>query len=120
MIILCEDDADQRFSLRLALEQAGYKVREAANGLEALALQRAAPAAVLITDLFMPELDGFELVAAVRKEFPQTKVVVISANRPERSVDYLASADLLGADATLQKPFKVTKLLELLEKLTQR
>jgi DNA-binding NtrC family response regulator len=117
MIILCEDDEDQRFALRLALEQAKYTVREATNGREALDLQRQRPSAFLITDIFMPEADGFELVDAVKKEFPATKVIVISAGGPKRSVDYLASARLMGVDATLEKPFKVDALLKTLEKL---
>ena len=120
MIILAEDDADQRFALRLALEHANYSVREAPNGRRALEMQREQPATVLITDLFMPELDGLELVDIVKKEFPATKIVVISANRPERAMNYLASADLMGVDATLQKPFKVTKLLEILGNMTGR
>ncbi len=56
MIILAEDDADQRTALKFALELGGYHVREASNGREALALQRQRAAAFLITDLFMPIL----------------------------------------------------------------
>lgn len=118
MIILCEDDKDQRTALRLALEQEKYRVREASNGREALALQRQRPARFLITDIFMPETDGFELVDAIRKEFPETKVIVISASRG-RMTDYLASARIMGADATLEKPFKVEELLKTLDRLKQ-
>ena len=117
MIILCEDDDDQRLALRLALEQAGYSVREARNGREALALQRQQPSLFLITDLFMPDTDGFELVDAFKKEFPATRVIMISAGGPKRSVDYLASARLIGVDATLEKPFKVDSLLDILRDL---
>ncbi|HEY0961855.1 MAG TPA: response regulator [Pseudomonadales bacterium] len=118
MIILCEDNADQRFALRLALEHAGYAVREASDARKALALHREKPAPVLITDLFMPEMDGFELISAFKNEFPETKIIVISANRPESTMNYLASADLMGVDATLQKPFKVTALLAILDGMT--
>ncbi len=118
MIILCDDDRDYRTALRLALEQAKYSVREASNGLEALALQRQRAAVFLVTDIFMPETDGFELVDGIKKEFPQTKVIVISASRG-RMVDYLASARIMGVDATLEKPFKVEELLKTLERLKQ-
>ena len=116
MIILCEDNQDQRTALRLALEQAEYSVREAANGREALALQRQRPSPLLITDIFMPEADGFELVDAIKREFPSTKVVVISGEK-RGTVDYLASARLVGVDATFEKPFKVEALLKTLETL---
>jgi CheY-like chemotaxis protein len=118
VIILCDDNRDQRTALRLALEQAKYSVREASNGREALELQRQRASPFLITDIFMPEADGFELVDAIKKEFPETKVVVISGSK-KRMVDYLASARMMGVDATFQKPFKVEALLKTLEKLAQ-
>ncbi|MDY6982177.1 MAG: response regulator [Pseudomonadota bacterium] len=120
MIILCEDNADQSLALRFALEHAGYVVREAPDAPTALALQRKQRAPVLITDLFMPDMDGFELIAAFKSEFPDTKIVVISANRPESTMNYLASADLMGVDATLQKPFEVTALLAILDRMTKQ
>jgi two-component system, chemotaxis family, chemotaxis protein CheY len=117
MIILCEDNTEQRLALRLALEQATYSVGEAANGREALDLQRKRPSPFVITDIFMPEADGFELVDAIKKEFPKTKVIVISAGGPKRTMDYLASARLIGVDATLEKPFKFESLLSTLKRL---
>jgi DNA-binding response OmpR family regulator len=117
MIILVEDDPDQRLSLRLALELSGYSVREAANGREALSLQREHAAAFLVTDIFMPEADGFELVEALRKEFPQTKIIMVSGGGSRTQRDYLASAKLIGVDATLQKPFEVEMLLNTLRAL---
>ena len=116
MIILCDDNDDQRAALRLALEQAKYSVREARNGREALELQRRRASRVVIADIFMPETDGFELVDAVKKEFPETKVIMISGSK-KRMVDYLASARMIGVDATFQKPFNVNVLLKTVEKL---
>jgi DNA-binding response OmpR family regulator len=114
VIVLVEDDADQRVALKLALELAGYSVREAANGREALALQRERPSRVLVTDIFMPEADGFELIQAIRNEFPQTKIVVVSGGGKLTKGDYLVTAQLMGVDATLQKPFDIKVLLETL------
>jgi CheY-like chemotaxis protein len=68
----------------------------------------------------MPETDGFELVDACKQEFPATQIIVISAGGPKRAVDYLATVRLSGADATLEKPFKVRALLEILEALKAR
>jgi CheY-like chemotaxis protein len=111
VIILAEDNEDQRLALRLALEQQGYAVREAADGQQALSMQRARPASVLITDIFMPEADGFELLDSLRTEFPATKVIVVSGGGTRITRDYLASAKLMGVDATLEKPFRVETLL---------
>lgn len=117
MIILVEDDKDQRLALRLALEQAGYSVREAENGREALTLEEERASAFVITDIFMPEADGFELVDALRKRFPFVKIIVMSGGGKTAKHDYLAAARLMGADATFEKPFKVESLLKALEAL---
>ena len=117
MIILADDDADQRLSLRLALELAGYTVREAADGRQALALQRERASPILITDIFMPESDGFEAIVAFRREFPQTKIIAVSGGGQRAKADYLSSARLMGVDATLQKPFEIDALLDTLQKL---
>jgi CheY-like chemotaxis protein len=117
MIIVVEDDARQRSILKQALELAGFPVRAAAHGGEALGLQREKQARFLVTDLFMPEADGFEAINAFRREFPQTKIVAISGGGQLAKHDYLANARLIGVDATLQKPFSVDKLLDTLRAL---
>jgi CheY-like chemotaxis protein len=117
MIILVEDDGDQRLALRLALEQAGYPVREAANGREALELERLRASDFLITDIFMPEGDGFELIAYFRREFPQTKIIVLSGGGTRVKSDYLQTAKLMGVEATFQKPVRIEALLDKLRTL---
>jgi two-component system response regulator YesN len=92
-------------------------VREAENGQQALALQEERPSMFIITDIFMPEADGFELVDALKKRFPSTKIIVVSGGGKTPKHDYLAAARLLGVDATFEKPFKVESLLMTLEAL---
>ena len=116
-ILLAEDDADLRLALKLSLEAAGYTVATAANAQEALAVQRREPAEVLVTDIFMPEGDGFEAIEAFRREFPATRIVVVSGGGQRGRADYLAAARLAGVDATLQKPFEIEALLETLRRL---
>lgn len=116
-ILLAEDDADLRLALKLSLEAAGYTVAIAANAQEALAVQRREPADVLVTDIFMPEGDGFEAIDAFRREFPATRIVVVSGGGQRGRADYLAAARLAGVDATLQKPFEIEVLLATLRGL---
>jgi CheY-like chemotaxis protein len=116
-ILLAEDDGDLRLALKLSLEAAGYTVAIAANAQEALALQRREPADVLVTDIFMPEGDGFEAIDAFRRGFPATRIVVVSGGGQRGKADYLAAARLAGVDATLQKPFEIEVLLETLRRL---
>jgi DNA-binding response OmpR family regulator len=116
-ILLVDDDADFALALKLALEADGYVVALAGNGREALDLQRLQPAGVVITDLVMPEQDGFEIIQNFRREFPQTKIVVVSGAEKLDVPRYLSAAKLIGVDATLQKPFAVATLLKTLRAL---
>jgi CheY-like chemotaxis protein len=119
-LLIVDDDADMRLSLKLALEMAGYSPELAADGHEALAIQRQRPADILITDIFMPESDGFEVIDAVRREFPQTKIVVISGGAKLAKRQYLLDAALMDVDAILPKPFDVEALLQTLDSIRQR
>ena len=116
-LLVVDDDADMRLTLKLSLELAGYTVDVAANGREALEVQRMRPAQVLITDIFMPDADGFEAIDLFRREFPRTRIIVVSGGAQFTKRDYLPDAELAGADATLQKPFDVDRLLALLKNL---
>jgi CheY-like chemotaxis protein len=114
-LLVVDDDADMRLTLKLALEIAGYAVEVAANGREAVARQKESPCDVLITDIFMPDADGFEAIDAFRKQFPRTRIIVVSGGAQFTKRDYLPDAELIGADATLQKPFDVEVLLKTLK-----
>ena len=116
-ILIADDDAGLRRSLQLALEAAGYRVRVAVHGGEAFALQSAKPADILITDIFMPENDGFETIDRFRSRFPATKIVVMSGDAKRAKGEYLPVAALIGVDATLKKPFKLHELLQTLRSL---
>ena len=116
-VLIADDDAGLRHSLRLALEAAGYRVREAAHGGEAFVLQTDKPADILITDIFMPESDGFEAIDRFRTDFPATKIVVMSGDAKRAKGEYLPVAALIGVDATLKKPFKLHELLQTLRSL---
>lgn len=77
-ILIVDDNASVRDTLALFLQVSGYEVTTAANGEEALALLNAAAPAVLLSDLYMPEMSGFELLAAVRQKFPKLPLIAMS------------------------------------------
>jgi CheY-like chemotaxis protein len=116
-VLIADDDAGLRHSLKMVLEAAGYRVRVAAHGGEAFSLQSDAPADILITDIFMPENDGFEAIDRFRQNFPATKIVVMSGDARRAKLEYLPVAALIGVDATLKKPFKTQELLQTLQSL---
>jgi CheY-like chemotaxis protein len=115
-VLVVDDNEDMRLTTKLLLEQEGYEVEVAANGREALEVQRARPSRVLVTDLYMPDADGFETIERFRKEFPQIRIIAMSGggSKPELRTDHLPVASEIGAHATLRKPFPIEKLLEAL------
>jgi len=114
-ILVVDDNPDLGLTLKMALELEGYRGELATTGTQALALQRQKPAHVVITDIFMPDSDGFELIGTVKREFPATRIIVMSGGGQKLKRDYLSSAELMGVDATLQKPFEIDDLLKVLK-----
>lgn len=95
---------------------------ELANELESIhpGHPRERPADLLITDIFMPVQEGFETISRFKAEFPQTRVIVMSAgNVPGMKHDFLATAALLGVGATLRKPFDADQLLDAVRRVLQ-
>jgi len=112
-LILVEDDPQVRGMLSETLQQEGYEVVEAANGKEAVAIYRQKPADLVITDIIMPEQDGVETIHALRREFPEVKVIAISGGSANIRGDYLlGTANALGAVKTFNKPVDMNELLE--------
>jgi CheY-like chemotaxis protein len=114
-ILVADDDTDVRAALRVALEGEGYEVEAVPDGERAMQVHEKQPADVLITDLFMPEQDGFETVKYFRARNPGMQIVVISGWKRGQKADHLAVAQQAGADVTLRKPFRLGELLEQLQ-----
>jgi len=103
--------------LRIQLEKKGFKVRVAQNGKQAVqSLKEFAPD-LLITDLFMDEMDGIELLAYLKKNCPEIKIIAMSGQLEGGSTSFLAMAKALGAHRTLPKPFDLPTLTKLINEL---
>ena len=103
--------------LRLLLEHHGHTVIEARDGREGLSLFPSARAHLVITDLVMPEREGFDVLATLQKTLPSVKIIVISGGIKENLGDYLEMALRLGADKALAKPFSHAALLAAINEL---
>jgi CheY-like chemotaxis protein len=113
-VLVVDDRNDTLGFVRVALERAGYAVDVALNGEQALDLQRRIAADVLITDIFMPEMDGIEVIDRIKAEYPGTRVIAMSGGVAGMQ-DYLEVSKDIGADATLSKPFTTEELLRVLQ-----
>lgn len=117
-ILVVDDSPDMQALLQAELTHAGYMVQVAESGRAALTIQRLFRADLVITDLFMPEGDGFEVIAALREKFPAVKIIAVSAAKP-MDTDYLAEARKAGADATMRKPLQMRALLDLVKSVVR-
>lgn len=100
-ILVVDDELALRRLMRLYLTKAGFRVREARTGAEALAALRSEPADLVILDLMLPEVDGFEVLRRIRAG-SAVPVIILSARGEEAS--RVAGLEL-GADDYVVKPF---------------
>ena len=108
-ILVVEDDDTMRELLSLHLTSAGYAVRTAGNGIEAGHAVLGLTPDLIITDVRMPHMSGFELVEALRKDPAMRDIPVIFLTIEGDSYDRGAS---LGALEYLAKPIRVETLLQ--------
>ena len=105
-VLIVDDEPAVLFALSEALadRRRGVKVATAANGQEAVAILESEKVDLVVTDLRMPEMDGFELLAWLRRGFPHLPVIVMTAFGAE------TAARLGGSPEVLEKPFDVGEL----------
>jgi len=117
-ILVVDDDPDVRSTLAEILAEEGYRVMEAASGREALAyLQTSAPPALILLDLMMPDMDGWQFREEQQADprLAAIPVVVVSA-----FIDDAEKVASLGAIQCLRKPVALDVLLETIERGSHR
>jgi UDP-3-O-acyl N-acetylglucosamine deacetylase len=107
-ILVVDDEEKIRRAVRGVLTDEGFTVAEAADGRHALDLIERAPPRLAIVDIWMPELDGIQLVSAIRERAPRLPVIVISGHG---NVETAMRVAQLGAFHFLEKPFSIDSLL---------
>ena len=118
-ILLIEDDNSVRTVLLLTLAHHGHTVVEARNGKEGLDLFRQGSIDLVITDIVMPEKEGFEVLMKIRRKNPALKIIAISGGGLHNAAHYLHTAKLLGAAKVLAKPFSNETLMAAVNELLE-
>jgi CheY-like chemotaxis protein len=116
-ILLIDDDDAVRTVLNKMLVASGHTVIEARNGKEGMKLLPQTNPDLLITDLVMPEMEGFEVLMEVRQKNRKLKIIAISGGGRFSADDYLKTAEFLGADRILAKPFSHEVLMKTVNEL---
>ena len=116
-VIVIEDNADFRKLALRWFESYGIEAEGAANGAQGIELQRARPADVIVTDIFMPDMEGIETIDGLRKEFPAAKIIAMSGRDPMVKFDVFEVAREVGATKTFKKPFRFEELVAAVREL---
>lgn len=112
-ILVVDDDRQVCDLLKQALEDKGYTVDCARNGVEGIKEYRNHPADLIILDILMPEKEGLETILDLRREFPQVKIIAMSGGSERAKLDLLDLARRLGAQHTIDKPFQLHTMTDL-------
>ncbi len=112
-ILIVDDEDLVRMTVRQALETAGHKVLEAADGQEALEILEKHALELVITDIIMPGKEGIETIVELRQRSPELKIIAISGAARAGNLDYLELARKFGANKILAKPFGVEEIRHL-------
>ena len=116
-VLIIEDNKDLAFGLRSNLEMEGYEVRAVGTGPEGLRQAEVFAPDLVVLDLMLPQMDGFEVLEAMREGGLTMPVLILSARGEE--VDKVRGLRL-GADDYMTKPFGLMELLARVEAILRR
>ena len=115
-IVVIDDEAHIRSSLQERLAMDGYQVWVAPDGRKGMRLYHDHQVDLVITDVLMPEMDGLEVVRALRR-FNSTIPIIVMSGGGGRDLDFLIEAEEFGATRTLSKPFRLEDIVPLVHEL---
>ena len=107
-VLVVEDDTVTRETMGIVLEEQGYRVVLACNGSDGLLAFSERTPDLVVTDVNMPRMNGFEVLSRVRAGYPDLPVIIITANH---SRDAQGEARRLGADDFINKPVNLEDML---------
>lgn len=118
-ILLVDDEERVLLVLGTICSSEGYKVLKANGGREALDVCREEHVDLVILDIYMPDMNGLDLIRRLRSNFRHTKIIAISGGGAMAGKDVLQLARERGATHTFGKPFQLQKLKEAIQELLQ-
>jgi len=118
-ILVVDDEPEAVELVEFNLKQAGYNVSTAADGAEALKKARAQTPDLIVLDVMLPEMDGFEICKTLRLDTTTAKVPIIMLTAKAAEIDRVLGLEL-GADDYLTKPFSPRELMLRVKKILAR
>ena len=116
-VLVVDDDEAFRQTVCDLLVDGDFEILSAESGAQSFAVLRNQSVDIVLTDIVMPDEDGLEIVRKIKKMNPAPKIVAMSGGGRIAAMDYLEIARLMGASATIKKPFKQQELVDLLQQV---
>jgi two-component system chemotaxis response regulator CheY len=117
-VLVVDDRADVRLSFMFMLEASGYLVTEAADGAEALAVLARQHVDVVITDIYMPGMDGIAFIRLLRRTYGTKPFIIAMTGSDHLGLDVsIAAAREIGADVILRKPITRPQLIDAINRV---
>ena len=110
-ILVIDDEEKVGTLLSRYLEREQHTTSVARDGVEGIRLFHEQSVDLVIVDIFMPDMDGLEVIRTLRKEAPECRVIAISGGGQMGMPDFLPTAHKLGAQHVLKKPIQSRELL---------
>ena len=116
-ILIIDDDEQFNLMMKTALEVKGYEVETASNGREAKALYQNKKYDVIVTDIIMPDVDGYEVILDLRRMGMSDRTIAVSAGGRTAADDYLLTAKHFDVAVTFNKPNDIQQFREKVEEI---
>ena len=116
-ILIIDDEPDILLMLKRMLENAGYEIELASNGIEGLKLFAESPSELVITDIIMPEKEGLETIREMKQLQSDLKIIAMSGGGKISAENYLETAKIFGASIVLEKPFSQLQIVSAVKEL---
>jgi DNA-binding response OmpR family regulator len=119
-ILVVDDDKLIRETVCRVLVAADYDVIEASEGEEAVRSLEDNDVEAVVVDIFMPKMDGLELIREIHRKWPNIRILAMSGGNQRINTDMLSAARTFGASTSLAKPFLASELVTTVKRMLSR
>lgn len=117
-VLLIDDDELVLYALSKYLQRKNFIVETLSSGAKAIQSYNNFKPDIVITDIIMPDVEGIELITNLRNIDKDIPIIAISGGSRNLDTSYLLTAELIGANVTLEKPFEEEELVKYINELT--
>jgi two-component system response regulator VicR len=115
-VLVIDDEPDTLELVKLVLEKGGFTTMLAKNGMEALSQIESTEPDIVLLDIMMPDMDGWEVFRKIKEKYSRVPIAILTAKA--QNIDRLMGLHVLKADDYITKPFGKNELIDRVRKLT--